>query len=140
MVLAGLAASLIAVLCYLFGWTTAQKTIRFVNDFPNDITLMACDVLKYPLENYVDIKGAVFTIDSGDPKHIVPSINQHAAISIDEGTNVVNCESMVENGQDTYMICNGIYFVFIRMDPVLKIKTFAKVTALTTTFISQSFL
>ena len=134
------ATQLLSLWVYLLNQALAQKNITFVNEFPSDITLMAGDILKYPLENYVDVKGATFSIDTADPKHIIPSVRLEATIQIGEGTVVNNCDSMLVNGEDTYMICNGIYFVVVRFDSVLQTKTFGQVRTLTTNLIPNNFL
>jgi hypothetical protein len=135
-----LGSQLIALILCLLQESIAQRAIKFINEFPSDITLMAGDILKYPLENYVNVKGAVFTIDTNNASHIIPNVNLQATIPLAEGTTVTNCDAMVVNGQDTYMICNGVYLVIARFDPTLKTKTFGLVKTLSTTLIPDSYL
>lgn len=115
----------------LFVGSIYAKEVRFIMKFPENMSLIKGDVIKMPITDYVQIKGASFSTNLSNPAFVIPSINYQQDIPLTPEADRCNLVSGYGSSQ-LIMVCNNKYFVRATMDhlgPRLETLAFAELTS-----------
>lgn len=91
------------------------KEVRFIMKFPTDLNLMKGDLIKIPITDYVQVKGASFSTSLNNPNAIIPSIKYQQDVNIDSVAQ--RCDQVMSHGSNQLvMVCSSKYLVKATMD------------------------
>lgn len=116
-ILLSLVISLIYMVLPVNGQTKPpEKKIRFIAPLPKGQVYLKPDVVKLPLDDYVNIKGAKFTVNTNDPKNIEPNVALVKKQTLPSGL-LTNCDQLIRAKPGVMvMVCNERYFVKMDID------------------------
>ena len=96
------------------------KTIIFSADLPQNYMLMKGDSVKIPLNEYVNFKGAQFSVNGSNQSYIQNMVSSGSTLALPGGTLMSNCDFMTQIGATLLMVCNSNTFVNININHQIK--------------------
>jgi hypothetical protein len=102
----------LTVLC---AGSLAAKEVRYIMKFPANMSLIKGDVIKMPITDYVQVKGASFSTSLNSQSAMKPSIEYQKDVSVDAVAQ--RCGQIATHGSSQLvMVCDNKYVVRATMD------------------------
>jgi len=124
--------------CWLAQVIYSQSKVKWLADLPTGHILSKGDILKIPLDDYVDMKGAQFDTDNALTRPFIEqNLRQLGDLALDSYIEPINCGNLLVDGNDAYLICSSRYVVKVSMDTALRKAVSVQSEMLVTSVINQ---